>query len=245
MRCGRPFRRLFFPVLLAGLASGCRAVQGPPGPSRSWRGTPRPKSRSPGARSASSTRSRRPSSPRPIRLRRPATTGPPDCAPPPPRKDSQWRGPPQVISWTKRAWPATSSPFRPKSRSDCSVRRSNHRLSGRGAVCGTRPHHRIGAAGRLRGLVKVEDRRQHDDIPCPPGQRRFRYDVPPSGNVEATGPALLRRLPNFVASYAEGPPQHEGQGRQGRLAVAGVRRGAQKTLVVGTLAEFYSYRQHP
>ena len=42
-----------------------------------------------------------------------------------------------------------------------------------------------------RGLVRVETRIR-DDLPFPPGQRCFRYDVPASGVVQVVGPALFR-----------------------------------------------------
>jgi hypothetical protein len=56
-----------------------------------------------------------------------------------------------------------------------------------------------------RGPVKVAIQAR-DDVPCPPGQRCFRYAVPDSGVVEATGPALLRRVfpPEFRARSAGG-----------------------------------------
>jgi len=93
-----------------------------------------------------------------------------------------------------------------------------------------------------RGLVKVEVR-PRDDVPCPPGQRRFRYEVPPSGDVEATGPALLRRLPNFVASYADGAPL-SAKAKDDEVGLRWLSSdGVRETLVVGTLAEFYSYRR--
>jgi hypothetical protein len=44
------------------------------------------------------------------------------------------------------------------------------------------------------------------DVPCPPGRRCFRYDVPASGEVRAEGPALLERVPDFRLLYADGAP---------------------------------------
>src|SRR5262249_61077154 len=58
-----------------------------------------------------------------------------------------------------------------------------------------------------RGLFKAEVR-VRDDAPCPPGQRRFRAEVPVSGVVEVQGPPALRRVqpPDFKARYADGSP---------------------------------------
>ncbi len=56
-----------------------------------------------------------------------------------------------------------------------------------------------------RGLVRVETRIR-DDLPCPPGQRCFRYDVPASGVVQVCGPALFRRVPAIHARWADGTP---------------------------------------
>lgn len=91
-----------------------------------------------------------------------------------------------------------------------------------------------------KGLVRVEVR-PRDDVPCPPGQRRFRYDVSPSGEVVATGPALLRRLPNFVASYADGAPLSV-KAKDDEVGWRWLKSdGVRETFVVGTLAEFYYY----
>jgi hypothetical protein len=59
----------------------------------------------------------------------------------------------------------------------------------------------------FRGLVKVAVQVK-DDAPQSPGQRTFRYLVPPSGDVLVTGPPLLRRVfvVDFGASYADGTP---------------------------------------
>ncbi len=56
-----------------------------------------------------------------------------------------------------------------------------------------------------RGLVHVETRIR-DDLPFPPGQRCFRYDVPASGVIQVVGPALFRRVPAIRATYADGTP---------------------------------------
>jgi hypothetical protein len=45
-----------------------------------------------------------------------------------------------------------------------------------------------------------------EDAPCPPGQRCFCRDVPPTGVVGVTGPVLLRRLTSldYRLKYADG-----------------------------------------
>jgi hypothetical protein len=60
-----------------------------------------------------------------------------------------------------------------------------------------------GYRGRVKAEVDV-----HEDAPCAPGQRCFRYEVPPSGVVQVVGPVLLRRVlpPDFRACYADGKP---------------------------------------
>jgi hypothetical protein len=58
-----------------------------------------------------------------------------------------------------------------------------------------------------RGVVKVEIQPQAD-LRNPPGQRSFRYVVPPSGYVQVKGPALLAHAfaPGFTLKYADGAP---------------------------------------
>jgi hypothetical protein len=56
-----------------------------------------------------------------------------------------------------------------------------------------------------RGVVKAEVQIEAE-MACPPGQRRFRYEVPESGVVRVSGPPLLRRAlsTQFQAEYADG-----------------------------------------
>lgn len=58
-----------------------------------------------------------------------------------------------------------------------------------------------------RGMVKADVQVQ-EGASCPPGQRCFSYAVPPSGDVEVIGPAMLKRVdpPSFRARYADGTP---------------------------------------
>ena len=93
-----------------------------------------------------------------------------------------------------------------------------------------------------RGLVKVEVQ-PRDDIPCPPGQRRFRYEVPSSGVVQAAGPSLLRRNPDIVAAYADSVPLST-QPKDGEVGFLWVKaEGACEYYVVGTPIERDSLRR--
>jgi hypothetical protein len=58
-----------------------------------------------------------------------------------------------------------------------------------------------------RGVVKADIQIREDAV-CPVGQRCFRYEVSPSGEVQVTGPVLLRRVfaPDFHAKFADGAP---------------------------------------
>ena len=58
-----------------------------------------------------------------------------------------------------------------------------------------------------RGIVKAEMLIQADAT-CPPGQRTFSYEVPPSGVIQVVGPSLLGRVgpSDFRARYVDGTP---------------------------------------
>jgi hypothetical protein len=93
-----------------------------------------------------------------------------------------------------------------------------------------------------RGVVRVAVE-PRDNVPCPPGLRRFRYEVPPSGEVQAIGPALLRRTPEIVASYANGVSLSP-QVRDGEIGFLWVNSdGACEVYVVGTPIERDSLRR--
>ena len=57
------------------------------------------------------------------------------------------------------------------------------------------------------GVVKADVQIRDDEV-CPAGQRCFRYEVSPSGEVQVTGPVLLRRVfaPDFHAKFSDGAP---------------------------------------
>ncbi len=93
-----------------------------------------------------------------------------------------------------------------------------------------------------RGVVRVQVE-PRDNIPCPPGLRRFRYEVPPSGEVQAVGPSLLRRTPDIVAGYANGVSLSP-QVKDGEIGFLWVKSdGAYEVYVVGTLIERDSLRR--
>jgi hypothetical protein len=95
-----------------------------------------------------------------------------------------------------------------------------------------------------RGVVKAE-LEVSQDVPCPPGQRCFPFEVSPAGDVRVTGPVLLRRAlgPNYRARYADGTLL----GRDGENQEVGFRwlkcEGNTQYFVVGTQSEFNAYRR--
>jgi hypothetical protein len=93
-----------------------------------------------------------------------------------------------------------------------------------------------------RGVVRVAVE-PRDNVPCPPGLRRFRFEVPPSGEVQVIGPALLRRTPVIAASYANGVSLNP-QAKDGEIGFLWVKSdGACEVYVVGTSIERDSLRR--
>ncbi|HZY85989.1 MAG TPA: hypothetical protein VFE78_14245 [Gemmataceae bacterium] len=95
-----------------------------------------------------------------------------------------------------------------------------------------------------RGRVKAEVLAR-ENAPRAPGQRCFRYDVPPSGVVQVVGPELLRRVlpPDFRARYADGPlltaEAHDAEIGFWPLAC----EGGYQVFLAGTRAEFEDARR--
>jgi len=93
-----------------------------------------------------------------------------------------------------------------------------------------------------RGLVRADVLVQDGATPTP-GERCFRYDVPPSGEVVVVGPPQLRRVfpAGFHARYADGTPL----GPEMDEAKVGFRwlkqDGRTNVFVVGTKPEFDGY----
>jgi hypothetical protein len=111
-------------------------------------------------------------------------------------------------------------------------------------VAGPSPTVELIVPAGYRGLVKAEVHVQ-DDLPCPAGQRCFSYVVPPSGEVQVTGPRLLRRVfaPDFQARYADGTVLD----RQAKDSAVGVwclkSEETRHVFLVGTQAEYEERRQ--
>jgi hypothetical protein len=95
-----------------------------------------------------------------------------------------------------------------------------------------------------RGMVRAQiDGR--DEVPCPPGQRLFRYDVSASGQVQAQGPPLLKDLAvtDFRLSYADGAPLSH-HAKESPVGYWWVRsEGANQCFLVGTQAEYDALRK--
>jgi hypothetical protein len=95
-----------------------------------------------------------------------------------------------------------------------------------------------------RGLIKAEVQIQ-DDIPVPPGQRCFRYEVA-DGFVQVKGPGVLRRIPppEYHARYADGTPL----ANEMTLLKVGFRwlrgEGKEHYFVVGTQPEYDMQRRY-
>jgi hypothetical protein len=70
-----------------------------------------------------------------------------------------------------------------------------------------RPRVELVVPNYYRGKIKVEVRARAE-VPCQPGQRVFRFDVPADGVVRAVGPLLLGRVyaPDYQARFADGKP---------------------------------------
>jgi hypothetical protein len=95
-----------------------------------------------------------------------------------------------------------------------------------------------------RGLVKVEVQAR-DDVPLPAGQRCFRYEVSPAGEVQVRGPAVIRRVfpPSFRARYENGE-ELPGEMSVTKLGFRWLKQeGGKQYFVVGTENEYDGYRR--
>jgi hypothetical protein len=99
-----------------------------------------------------------------------------------------------------------------------------------------------GYCGEVRVEVQVQE-----EAPAAPGQRLFRYEVPASGNVLVSGPALFRHLssPDFTARYADGPVLNR-EPSDGGIGLWCLKdEGRFYTLLVGTRAMYEQRRPTP
>jgi hypothetical protein len=90
-----------------------------------------------------------------------------------------------------------------------------------------------------RGVVEVEVEAR-EDVPCPPGQRCFRYEVPASGIVHLTGPVLLRHVwyTDYSAKYTDGTPL-PGDARDEAIGFWFLQTGGRsQSFFVGTRREY-------
>jgi hypothetical protein len=95
--------------------------------------------------------------------------------------------------------------------------------------------------GGFRGAIKAEIR-VRPDVPCAPGQRTFRYDVPQTGIVQVNGPPVFGQGligPEIVAKFADGTTvPSEKDAKPGDTALRWIRRASGDVyLVVGTNGE--------
>src|SRR5208282_1497037 len=93
-----------------------------------------------------------------------------------------------------------------------------------------------------RGLIKAE-LQTSENVPCPVGQRCFRYEVPPSGDVQINGPVqLLKGLgPEYHAVFADGRRLDE---KMDPVKVGFLRlktEGSCECFVAGTQADFEQF----
>jgi hypothetical protein len=96
-----------------------------------------------------------------------------------------------------------------------------------------------------RGAVQVE-LKVPESAENVPGQRKFSFAVPDSGQVVVTGPAILGKfpVPSFTARYADGTPiPREYQANGDTIGLWAIQYEARKfTFLIGTRADFTQYR---
>jgi hypothetical protein len=97
-----------------------------------------------------------------------------------------------------------------------------------------------GFHGLIKAKIQIDE-----NTSCPPGQRCFRYEVPPSNTVLIKGPTILRRVSpsDYQARYAGGAPL----GAKMDLVTVGFRwlkrDGNENYFVVGTQNEYDQFRR--
>jgi len=109
---------------------------------------------------------------------------------------------------------------------------------------GPRPSVELIVPSGYRGLLKVEVA-VAAETPPQPGQRQFRFAVPPDGVLRVTGPKVLGRLaaPDITAAYTDGTPIRRDAG-DGEVGFRWVRcDGSDQYFAVGTRAECERYRR--
>ena len=96
----------------------------------------------------------------------------------------------------------------------------------------------------FRGMIKIKVQTQ-EGAPLKPGQRLFTYEIPPSGEVLATGHPMLRRVTplDYKARYPDGTPLE----RTDNILTVGLRwlkcDGNTQYFVIGNLRDFNEARQ--
>jgi hypothetical protein len=109
---------------------------------------------------------------------------------------------------------------------------------------GPRPAVELVIPPGYRGVVKATAE-VRDNVQFPPGQRAFRFEVPPSGEVAFTAPAVFRHGsgPEYTAKYADGTELS----KSAKDAEVGfrwlTREGDTQLFVVGTRADYEERRK--
>jgi hypothetical protein len=95
----------------------------------------------------------------------------------------------------------------------------------------------------FRGLMKAEVQLD-DNLACPVAQRCFRFDVPPSGQIQVTVPGLLRHYPPaYRARYADGTALSADMDAL-KIGIQWLKRdGAYEYFVVGTQVDYENFRR--
>ncbi len=104
---------------------------------------------------------------------------------------------------------------------------------------GPRPTIDLVVPNGYRGVLRAEIKTR-DDLPFPPGQRLFAYEVPPTGVVQIVGPPVLLHglSPDIRAAYVDGTPLKR-DAKDQDIGLRWVRAdGNDQVFVVGTWLEW-------